>query len=217
MNYNPRFPNQGQILRKHHRALCIKNKALKQVFPKPPMAGLRQHKNLKRLLCKPRLEQPPTDRPSRSSRTTPGWKPCKGNRSGCPICPYTAKATSKVVSDFNGYTHKITDDVNCQSENVLYLWRCKKLNCKDHPKTSYVGKTRKSFQQRFSQHRDYVKREVLTKPAGEHFNLPGHTVADIEGLVLEQVKDKDPFVLKVREHKMIQRFDTFRNGLNKES
>ena len=71
------------------------------------MAGLRQHKNLKR------LEQPPTDGPYQSSRTTPGWKPCKGNRSGCPICPYTAKATSKVVSDFNGYTHKITDNVNC--------------------------------------------------------------------------------------------------------
>ena len=58
---------------------------------------------------------------------------------------------------------------------------------------------------------------MLTEPSGEHFNLPGHTVADLEGLVLEQVKDKDPFVLKVREHMMIQRFDSFRNGLNKES
>lgn len=31
MNYNPRFPNQGKILRKHYRALCIKNKALKSL------------------------------------------------------------------------------------------------------------------------------------------------------------------------------------------
>ena len=181
------------------------------------MAGLRQPKNLKRLLCKPRLDPKQPDRPTRTSRTTPGWKPCQGNRSRCPICPFTAKPTSQVVSNFNGFTHTITDYVNCQSQNVIYRWRCKKPNCKDHPRTSYIGKTRKTFQQRFSQHRDYVKREILTEPSGEHFNLPGHSISDIEGLVIEQVKDKDPFILKSREHMLIQKFDTFRNGLNKES
>ena len=58
--------------------------------------------------------------------------------------------------------------------------------------------------------------EVITEPAGEHFCLPGHSVSDLEGVVIERVKNKDPFVLKVREHMFIQKFDTFRNGLNKE-
>ena len=62
-----------------------------------------------------------------------------------------------------------------------------------------------------------MKREILTEPSGEHFNSPGHTIADIEGLVIEKVKKKDPVILKAREHMMIQKFDTFRNGLNKES
>ena len=44
--------------------------------------------------------------------------------------------------------------------------------------------------------------------------MNGHSVADIEGVVIEQVKNKDPFVLKAREHHFIQKF---RSGLNKES
>ena len=75
----------------------------------------------------------------------------------------------------------------------------------------------RTFQQRFSEHRDYVKSENLNEPSGQHFNLPGHTVADIKGLVIEKVKSNDPFILKAREHHLIKTFDTFRNGLNKES
>ena len=68
------------------------------------------------------------------------------------------------------------------------------------------------------EHRDYVKREVLTEPAGDHFNnSPGHTVAHLKGCVLEKVRSPDPFVLAVRERYLIQKLDTFRNGLNKEA
>ena len=54
---------------------------------------------------------------------------------------------------------------------------------------------------------NFLKREVLTEPAGDHFiNTPGHSVSDLRGCVLE----------KVREHFYIQKFDSYRNGLNKE-
>ena len=79
--------------------------------------------------------------------------------------------------------------VNCQSKNVIYLWRCKKQNCKDYPRNSYVGKTTQTFQKRFSQHRDYVKQGILTEPSGLHFNLPGHSVSDMEGLVIEHFNE----------------------------
>ena len=68
-----------------------------------------------------------------------------------------------------------------------------------------------------SEHRDYVKRDVVTEPSGEHFSKRGHTVAELKGQVLEKVRSKDPFVLRAREHLLIQRFDTFRHGLNKEN
>ena len=128
----------------------------------------------------------------------------------------TAPPTSEIISEFNGYTHTIKDQVNCQSKFVIYRWRCKKPNCKEHPKNSYIGKTIQTFQKRFSQHRDYIKSNDKNEPSGEHFNLPGHSVSDIEGLVIEKVKSNDPFVLKAQEHHYIQKFDSFRNGLNKE-
>ena len=46
-----------------------------------------------------------------------------------------------------------------------------------------------------------------------YFNKP---VSNIEGLVIEKVKSKDPFVLKEREQMYIRKFDTFKNGLNRE-
>ena len=51
------------------------------------MAGLRQCKNPRRLLCKARLEPKPPYRPVSNSRSTTGWKSCSGNRKMCPICP----------------------------------------------------------------------------------------------------------------------------------
>ena len=217
MDFNPKLPKQSKVLAKHHRAMIIKNKSLLQVFPNRPMAGLRQGMNLRRLLCRTRLYPQISERPTRTSRKKPGWNRCSGNTKQCPICPFTAKPTTQVISDFNGYIHTIKDSVNCQSKRVIYRWQCKKVNCKDHPRNSYIGKTTRTFQQRFSQHRDYAKGGILNEPSGEHFNLPGHSVADIEGIVLEKVKSEDPFILKTREHYYIQKYDSFRNVLNKEN
>ena len=66
------------------------------------------------------------------------------------------------------------------------------------------------------EHRDYPKHDMINEPAGKHLTLPGHDVSHLRGLVLEKVKSKDPYVLKAREHYLIQKFDTFRHGLNQE-
>ena len=76
--------------------------------------------------------------------------------------------------------------------------------------------TTRSFKKRFSEHRDYPKRDVFTEPSGEHFSKKGHSVADLKGQVLEVVKSQDPFILRAGESYLIKKFDTFRNGLNNE-
>ena len=216
IDYNPRIPPPGAIMKKHHKAMIRKNSSLKEIFPSEPMPALRQGPNLRRLICRAKLHQKPTGRPKRATQVAPGWKPCAGNKGPCPICPYTAPHTTEVVGQVSGYQHIIKDAVNCQDENVIYQWKCIKTNCPQHPRTEYEGKITQSFQQRFSQHRDYVKRGIVTEASGEHFSLPGHSVADMQGLVLEKVKSKDPFVLKAREHFFIQKFDSYRKGLNRE-
>ena len=56
---------------------------------------------------------------------------------------------------------------------------------------------------RMSEHRDYPKRDVETEPSGKHFTKKGRNVSNIWGLVLEQIKSKDPFVLRVRESMLV--------------
>ena len=143
-----------------------------------------------------------------------------------------------VSSQVTGYTHPITTPITCETENVVYLWICKKCkyNCEIHASkrnaqafrtainvrnnqrgTNYIGCTKKKFKVRMSAHRDYPKNGRVEEPSGEHFRLPGHAVSDLFGLAIEHVKSNDPFVLKARESYLIKKFDSYKNGLNKDS
>jgi hypothetical protein len=63
----------------------------------------------------------------------------------------------------------------------------------------------------------YIRNENIGKPSGFHFNQPGHNQSHLAGLILVHVKCFDPFVMKAREFYLIQKFDTYNNGLNKET
>ena len=80
----------------------------------------------------------------------------------------------------------------------------------------YIGKTGKSFKARYSEHWDYIKSENINEPSGLHFNKPGHSISDMNGLVIEKVRSKDTFILDQREHLYIKLFQTYKNGFNKE-
>ena len=76
--------------------------------------------------------------------------------------------------------------------------------------------TKRKFQHRFSEHLGYVKSDKISEPSGGHFNLAGHKLSDIEGIVLEKVRNGNPYILRAREELMIKKFDSFNFGLNKE-
>ena len=179
------------------------------------MAALRQPPNLRRILCRSYLYSVKRgDKFERSSKkSAPGWHKCGKN---CCICPFTSKNTTKVTAHITGYTHEIRQAVNCETANCIYYWKCIKDNCNQFPQCEYIGLTTRSFKKRFSEHKGYIKSEDTNQPSGNHFNLPGHQLSHMQGLVLEKVTNSDPFVLRVRESKLIQQFDTFKNGLNKE-
>ena len=95
------------------------------------------------------------------------------------------------------------------------MWRCKKENCAEKPENFYIGLTKRKFQNRFSEHLGYVKSDKISEPSGDHFNLPGHKLSDIEGMVLEKVRNRNPYILRAREELLITFFDSFNCGLNK--
>ena len=216
VDFNPLLPNISEVFKKHHTSMIFKKPELKEVFTLPPMASLRQPPNLRSLLCRSSLYQ--TNRGNRFQRTShkeaPGWKKCGKGSTTC--CPFALPATRKVVGQVTGFEHTIKDPVNCETTNCVYYWKCRKENCKDFPKCEYVGLTSRPYRLRLAEHKQNIRSKNMDKPSGFHFNKAGHNLSHLAGLVLEHVKSDDAFVLRAREYLYIQKFDCYRNGLNKE-
>ena len=214
--YDPFLPKISSVLKKHYRSLLFKKPELKPVFEEAPMAALRQPSNLKKIICRSKMY--PVSRAGKFSRNchknAPGWKKCGKGAATC--CPFALPPTNQVTGLVTGYTHTISDSVNCQTKNCIYYWKCKKSNCKQFPRCEYVGRTTRPFRIRLGEHKQYIRSQMVDKPSGHHFNQAGHSQSDFAGLILEHVKSSDPFVLKAREFHLIQKFDCYNNGLNKE-
>ena len=87
------------------------------------------------------------------------------------------------------------------------------------------------MQFRLAEHQGYVTNKILSTPTGEHFNLPGHSLADLNILILEKVrsqyrKEREKYLIrkffqdvlyrKEREKYLIRKFNTYYRGLNKQ-
>ena len=80
----------------------------------------------------------------------------------------------------------------------------------------YVGTSGRQMKHRLADHRGYIFNQVVSRTTGAHFNLPGHSLADLSITILEQTKSRDPEYRMEREKYFIQKFNTFNEGLNKE-
>ena len=69
---------------------------------------------------------------------------------------------------------------------------------------------------RLSDHRGYINNQVVTVTTGDHFNLPGHSLENMKIQILEQVKFKNEQYRKERESYLINKFNTYYNGLNRQ-
>ena len=67
--------------------------------------------------------------------------------------------------------------------------------------SNYVGRTKRLFKTRLREHLGYIRNENSEEPSRLHFSLPGHNKHHLQGLGIEQVRSKDSFVIKAREHK----------------
>ena len=128
----------------------------------------------------------------------------------CTACPYI-KIGNRVKIKENSYWN-INREVNCQNFNVIYLIECDKDKCKQ----KYIRETGRIFKFCLDEHRGYINSKDESQPIGLHFNLPGHTLANMKATIIEQVKIHDELYRKEREHFYIQKFDTFHKGMNKQ-
>ena len=152
-----------------------------------------------------RAKIPPTY--TRPTRRVPGMRKC---RYDCLTCPYV-QSGQLVKSSASNYKHEIETQVDCQTSNLIYCLSCDK--CQEQ----YIGETEKTLSIRFGQHRGYVRNKDMDKTTGEHFNRPGHKMADMKITIVEKVKSTDPQLRKTRESYFIQKYNTKYKGMNKKS
>ena len=129
----------------------------------------------------------------------------------CPTCPFV-KVGKIVKSAASSAVVPINKPVNCRTSNAIYCISCKKCQTQQ-----YIGECERSLQARFADHRGYVTNKHLNKATGVHFNLPGHSIADMEVTILEKVLNKDSNFRKIRETFFIEKFNTKYKGLNRKT
>ena len=128
----------------------------------------------------------------------------------CTACPYITQG-SEVKIDNTSVWH-IDRQMSCETFNSIYLLQCKKDNCRQR----YIGTSGRQLKYRLSDHRGYISNQVVSKATGAHFNLPGHSLADLGVTILEQTRNNSEEYRKEREKYFIRRFDTYNNGINRE-
>ena len=138
------------------------------------MTAFRRQANLRNHLIKSKLPPPPRQCPERDKR---GMTNCGKN---CQTCPYI-KYGKEVQIDKKS-TWKIIKKMSCESFNVIYLLECQKENCQQR----YIGITGRQLKFRMADHRGYIINQVTNKATGAHWNLPGHSLADLRVTILEQ-------------------------------
>ena len=127
----------------------------------------------------------------------------------CTACPYIKEVKSLKMKEVEW---KINQSLDCSTSNCIYMIQCSKDNCN----MRYIGETKRIMKFRLAEHRGYVTNQILSTPTGEHFNLPGHSLADLNMVILEKVRSQDDLYRKEREKYFIRKFNTYYRGLNKQ-
>ena len=202
--YDPRLPSLTTIQNKHWRSMVKSDQHLAKVFPEPPMTAYRKQRNIKDFLIRSKVASQPK---KYTERKQYGMYKCEKS---CPSCPYIKIGKTLKINENENW--RISQKVNCETFNCIYIIECQKPNC--HKR--YIGQTKRKLKNRIADHRGYVSNQVLSTPTGEHFNLPGHCLADMKVSIIEQVKQNDEYYRKERESYCINKFNTFYEGLNRE-
>ena len=202
VKFDPRLPSISPLLAKHWRSMTFQDQYMKEVFPEPPLTAFKRQKNLRDLLIRARVPPPPRAHTQRANR---GMSRCEMS---CTACPYVKPGKQIRISENRHWT--INRSVSCQSFNVIYLIQCNKDSCRQ----KYIGETGRIFKFRLDEHRGYITNKVESQATGRHFNLPGHSLANLEATVIEQVQTNTEAYRKQREHFYIRKFNTFHQGMN---
>ena len=132
----------------------------------------------------------------------------KCNQPDCTACPFIIEGKNITI---NGAQLRLMKKLNCNSYGIVYAIVCKKETCKQ----IHLGATKHTLKSCLAEHCRYVGNNDTTS-TGQHFNSPGHSIADLSITVKEQVKKNNMLYRKEIEELHIRRFNTLYKGLNRQ-
>ena len=203
ITHNPRNPPLRKILSEQHGVL-LDDKRMSAAVPNIPVVGGRNCKSLRDILMLSII-------PIKLETTHPGSHKCEQN---CILCREHFVESTTFSSDNTGDTFSIRHHMTCKVENFIYLLFCSKCKGKQ-----YVGESKNTMRIRFAGHRSDIN--IKKKKSGkiphiiQHFISPGHSLADMRALPIEQVYRKDTDFRKSRERFWYTKLQTvYPEGLN---
>lgn len=191
-------PGVNRTLRKILRNLdpILHDDYLNNVFSIPPMIVNRQPRNLGSIIVSSKM--------SDSNTVDVGTFQCGDAR--CRTCQHICNDTHL---SRNNYNFNVRGSFTCRSCGVVYLIRCNLC-----PLAWYVGETCNALRTRMCGHRQTI-RDNTPVPVGLHFNLPHHSLDNLNILILKggllNNESRKRF-----ETEMIVNFGTHLNGLNRD-
>ena len=109
------------------------------------------------------------------------------NTPNCIACAFILEA-----KEVNGASWKINKQNNCNNYNLFYGIVYMKEKCKK----VYIGERKCQLKFRLSDHCGCILNKLAKMATGHHFNLPGHFLADLSVIIIEQVKKNDTLYKK---------------------
>ncbi len=117
-------------------------------------------KNLRDILVKAKL---PTQRSPVTSTTT---------NCNCITCNHWLNKLPTIKSTTTGATHSVAPNIDCQTENCIYLIQCRICD------KQYIGETSRTLRARYTEHRSRIKNKH-EEIVYAHFNDLGHNPDDV--------------------------------------
>ena len=203
--YNPSLPKFNNTIKKYYPIFTASDRC-KNAFKDPPLLAYRRPRNLLVTLVHAKIKTP---KPSPSS--PPKITRCNDGR--CEKCKLIAHNTTSYTFQ-TLQTRTIHQDLCCSSDNLIYMINCKRCLKTDTTLPSqYIGQTGRILRERFGEHRRGIQNNT-DESVPIHFNLPHHTLDDVELIpVLKVINSRDSYRYTMEQH-FISAARTLKNGIN---
>ena len=191
--YHPSVERVNKTIIKEFRNYS-KLASSKHPFDVTPICAYRQPSNLRNILVRSNFPH---------TVTSTGNKNCGKPR--CQICNIITTDTEINIPGTSHIYH--SGNYKCDSTNIVYLLMCNNGN--------YVGETSTKYRLRMNNHKKNFRYNHKSLPVAVHYNQTDHSINDLSCVILSgnftTTADRQLY-----EQKLIQRFDTYKCGLNRD-